>query len=272
MVFFRARLSSPPVCPRKAGMRHSAQHIFMRIFRIQHQTRLLALSGALISSLAGAELRADPADFASQPEPAPKTVLRGVFELSVGALVLPNAEVCSEEGCRRGDASPLLEGWALARFPGGIALGGGATLGLFPVTLPPQTQGDVFREDSRSYLTFEATGRYYFRDSARLKPWLGLGLGLVVLSDRFISAAEKSSQTRIGAPGYTINTEGLSYFGGTGFEFALSHRWSFGGSLRLGGFQFPSTPKRSPLGDEASLTGANFYASAGLNFAVHADL
>lgn len=244
----------------------------MRIFRLLPAPSYLVLSGTLIGGVAHAEANEEKSPPSASPSATPQPALEGLAELNLGALILPSAQICSEEGCRRGDASPLLEGWALVRFPRGFAVGAGATMGLFPVTIPPQPQGELFREDSRSYLTFDATGRYYFRPATSLRPWLGLGLGLVVVSDRFITDAEKSSQTRIGAPGYTISTEGFSYFCGGGVELALSRRWSIGGSLRLGGFLLPSTPKQSPLGDEASLTGANLYATAGLNFAVHGDL
>lgn len=202
---------------------------------------------------------------------SPKKVT-GQFEVGFGWLALPTAQVCSAESCSQGDTTPLIEIWNLVHFDSGFAVGAGVTLGLAPTSTMPQEDDGVDREHTRSYMTFEAIGRYYPRIFADWDVWIGPGLGLAVVTDRFISNENESSQIRIESPGFTLRSEALSLFLAGGVSYSLSKRWHIGGGARAGRFGLPQTPARSPLGDEASIVGPTFYVFAGLNISIHAEL
>ncbi len=138
--------------------------------------------------------------------------------------------------------------------------------------MPTEPEDDVQRDHTRSYMTFEAIGRYYPLAQMDFDVWIGPGIGLALVTDRFVSEEGRSSQIRIGSPGFALRSEALSYFLAGGLSYSLSKLWHVGGGVRAGRFLLPTTPAQSPLGDEASIVGPTFYFFGGLNIAVHAEL
>lgn len=202
----------------------------------------------------------------------PRRIL-GIAELGLGWLTLPSARICNAQHCAKTDTTPLIELWNLVQFDGAFALGGGITLGLFPTTgLPIDSPSDIERSHSRSYLTIEGLARYYPIQGDGFEFWLGAGLGLIVLSDAFVSQEGQSGDSYIGKPGVTLRSEGLSVFGATGLSFALDQYWHLGASTRLGAWQLPLEPARSPFGDAASMAGTTFFVYGGLSLALRAEL
>lgn len=198
--------------------------------------------------------------------------ITGMVEVGLGWLTLPRALVCGAESCKRGDTTPVVEIWNLIHLDWGLAFGAGASLGLIPTANTPQMADGLTRENSRSYLSLEGVARYYPELAAPLDLWVGAGLGLALVSDRFASDENTSTQSRIGTPGFTLRSEALSYFGGGGLSYDIDKRWFVGASARVGRYEFPETPERSPLGDEATIVGPTLFAVGTVSVSVHAEL
>ncbi len=196
--------------------------------------------------------------------------LHGMVEVGIGWLTLPDAEVCSvrtgETDCLRGDSSPALEAWQLFRLPPVLALGAGVMLGLTPTTdLPERQLEGIRREQSRRYLTIEATGRVYPYVRDAFEAWAGATAGLVVVSDSFDTETDSATdKPLIGSGGVIIRTEGFTSTLAGGLAYEVRRGWSVGGTLRVGAWFLPTDPKLSPLGDEASLAGRASYFVASL--------
>ena len=203
---------------------------------------------------------------------APQKII-GIAEVGLGWLTFPSATLCGSNGCSDGDTSPLVEIWNLVRFDWGIAVGAGLSLGLIPTTSTDAISTPaVERNHRRSYLGVEGVVRYYPITSDDFEFWLGPGLGLVVVSDSFVPAEGSQEVSLVGTPGITLRSEGLSLFGGLGGQYVLGENWAIGAGARAGVWQLPNEPSRSPMGDEASLRGTNFFFSAGLTVALRAEL
>lgn len=207
-----------------------------------------------------------------------KTVFRatGMAELGLGWLVLPGAKVCSartQNSCKRGDSSPMIEVWPLVRPTPRFAVGAGVSLGLIPTTdAPRQDPPGVQRDHSRGYLTVEGIGRYYAIVGERLEAWAGLTLGFVAVSDTFQSKNGLTDKALVGPRGVTIRTEGYTVGVAIGGAYSLSSHWSVGSTLRYGAWFLPRKPATDPLGDEASLVGRNSMFSLSLNVAYRIPL
>jgi hypothetical protein len=93
-----------------------------------------------------------------------------------------------------------------------------------------------------------------------------------VVSDNFSSRAGLSENAYVGNPGVTLFTEGLSLLAAVGFSVSLTEHWYVGGGLRGGVWRVPDNPVRSPLGDEASITGTNGVIYGGLSVAFRTKL
>jgi len=202
----------------------------------------------------------------------------GMAEVGLGWLTLPGAEVCVERGdnpnCTRGDSSLAVEAWQIFRLPSAVAVGGGVMLGLTPTTdAPAQSAPEVQRDHTRGYLTVEGTVRYYPYVGEALEGWLGLGGGLVIISDTFATREQSGQQKAlIGPAGVIVRTEGATFgmAGGLAYEFARN--WTFGGNLRMGSWFLPQEPASSPLGDEASLVGQISWFVVTVNVAYRVQL
>lgn len=210
-----------------------------------------------------------PGGFALDPEKieAPDRVT-GIAELGLGWLTLPRALVCGEgNACRRGDTTPLVEIWNLLRLDFGLAFGAGVGLGLVPTTdAPRENPPGIERNHRRGYMTIESMVRYYPWLTGDVEGWVGVGGGLVIVSDRFVPDREQR-YAFVGTPGVTLRTEGLSLFGALGASVVLSEYWTLGFVGRAGIWRLPDEPARSPFNDEASLSGTNTIVYAGISVA-----
>ncbi len=200
----------------------------------------------------------------------------GMAELGLGWLVLPGAKVCSartQNSCKRGDSSPMIEVWPLVRPTPRWALGAGVSLGLIPTTdAPRQDPPGVQRDHSRGYLTIESVGRYYALTGQHVEAWGGVTVGFVVVSDTFTSKRGLTDKALVGPRGVTIRTEGYTVGLALGASYRLSSNWSVGSTLRYGAWLLPKKPATDPLGDEASLVGRNDMFSLSLNVAYRIPL
>jgi hypothetical protein len=184
----------------------------------------------------------------------------GIIEGGAGILTLPAAEVCVERssGCKQGDLSFAPETWQLYRPNTSFAFGAGIVLGLIPTAHPPhEDPPGIERDQTRSYLTFEGTVRYYPVVLKTVEWWIGLTGGMVVVNDSFQVVAEEDDRALLGPRGVTIRTEGASVGFATGFAYELTSHWSFIGTARYSEWFLPTVPARDAFGDEASLTGTN---------------
>lgn len=195
--------------------------------------------------------------------------LTGMAEFGIGALSLPAAKVCTDRTsgkCKQGDTSLMLEAWQLLRTSKRLAAGAGVTLGLFPVAdVPPNTAPNVQRDHKRSYFSAEAILRWYFYSSPQWETWAGATGGLVVIADTYSSREALSEWSLPGPRGVTTRTEGFTLGCALGISRPIIGDWSLGASLRYGFWNLPSTPSRSPFGDEASLSGRNSMFLLGLS-------
>ncbi len=235
----------------------------------------LRLFSCLVMS--GCWLAAPSANAEPTPLPEPRDLVRphGAAEFGFGLLTLPGAEVCVDvsQGCETGDTSLELHAWQLFRVSQELALGAGLTMALTPSTdAPRRDPPGITRDHARRYLTIEATGRYYALVQRSFESWLGATSGLVVLSDRFTPQNTEDDRALIGAPGVTIRTEGLTVGLAGGVDVALAPNWSLGTSLRMALWFLPSESARSPLGDEASLSGRVLMFDLGLSVAYRLNL
>ena len=194
----------------------------------------------------------------------------GAVEFGIGILALPDARVCGEAGCDRGDVSLEVDAWPLFRASPSFALGAGLTLALTPTQDVPQGDQPFPRDHSRRYFQAEGMGRYYFLHGQSLEAWTGLSAGLVVVSDNFRTRGGTSDITLIGADSANIATEGLSLGWGAGVTFGVSDALQVGGTLRIASWLLPSSHERISFGEEASLGDRVTMINASLVVAYHA--
>jgi hypothetical protein len=210
---------------------------------------------------------ADDSEDADEPNPLSTERLRdpysrpyGMADFGVGVLALPDAEVCvsgNAADCRSGDMSLELSAWPLFRASRHWAFGAGVTLALTPTTTPPQNDSATFpRDHSRNYYMAELTARYYPVASPSFEAWGGLTSGLIVVSDNFqVKGGDATSQPFVGPTGVNVATEGFTMALAGGLNWGWTERLRLGGMLRVGNWFLPDERARTPLGDEASLSG-----------------
>jgi hypothetical protein len=178
----------------------------------------------------------------------------GVVEFGVGVLALPDARVCGDAGCDRGDVSVEVDAWPLFRASPRFAVGAGLTLALTPTQDVPQGGDQAFpRDHSRRYFQAEGIGRYYLLHGQALEAWSGLSAGLVVVSDNFRTRGGTRDVTLIGTDSANIATEGLSLGWAAGVTFGVSDALQVGGTLRIASWLLPTKHERISFGEEASL-------------------
>ena len=177
----------------------------------------------------------------------------GAIEFGVGVLALPDARVCGDGGCDRGDVSLEVDAWPLFRASPNFAVGAGITLALTPTQDVPQRNVPIPREHSRRYFQAEGIGRYYLVHGQALEWWLGASAGLVVVSDNFRTRSAPPDLTLIGQDSANIATEGLTLGVGTGVTFGVNDVLQIGGTLRLARWILPSSHESIAFGEEASL-------------------
>jgi len=243
-----------------------------------HGFRMIALSAVLVVTSSPALAEEDEAANGVNPSPAR---LRGGFaaldrphgmiEGGAGILTLPGAEVCVERstGCKEGDLSFAPETWQLFRPNTDFAIGAGIVLGLIPTAQPPHEDPEgIERDQTRSYLTFEGTARYYPVVLQKIEWWIGIHGGMVVVQDNFQVVSDRpDDRALLGPRGVTIRTEGGSIGIGTGVAYELATHWSATFTIRYSEWFLPTVPARDSFGDEASLTGKNEVISGALGLA-----
>jgi hypothetical protein len=194
----------------------------------------------------------------------------GAVEFGVGVLALPDAKVCGEAGCDRGDVSVEVDAWPLFRASPRFAVGAGLTLALTPTQDVPQGDQPFPRDHSRRYFQAEGIGRYYLLHGRALEAWSGLSAGLVVVSDNFRTRGGTRDVTLIGGDSANIATEGLSLGWAAGMTFGVSDQLQIGGTLRIASWLLPSTHERISFGEEASLADRVTMINVSLVVAYHA--
>jgi hypothetical protein len=194
----------------------------------------------------------------------------GAVEFGIGILALPDARVCGEAGCDRGDVSLEVDAWPLFRASPSFAVGAGLTLALTPAQDVPQGDQLFPREHSRRYFQAEGIGRYYLLHGQGLEAWTGLSTGLVVVSDNFRTKGGSGDVTLIGSDSANIATEGLSLGLAAGVTFGVSEALQIGGTLRIANWFLPSRHERIAFGEEASLADRVTMINAALVIAYHA--
>ncbi len=236
-----------------------------------------ALCAALVCGATPA--LAEPEDSSNGVNPSPERLRsgfaaldrpHGMIEGGAGILTLPGAEVCVERstGCKQGDLSFAPETWQLYRGNTSFAFGAGIVLGLIPTAHPPhEDPAGIERDQTRSYLTFEGTARYYPVVLQKIEWWIGITGGMVVVNDNFQVVAERDDRALLGPRGVTIRTEGGSIGFATGLAYELTSHWSFTGTARYSEWFLPTEPAHDSFGDEASLKGPNEVLSVAFGLA-----
>jgi hypothetical protein len=194
----------------------------------------------------------------------------GAVEFGIGVLALPDAEVCGDAGCDRGDVSLEVDAWPLFRASPNWAVGAGLTLALTPTQDVPQGNQPIPREHSRRYFQAEGIGRYYLLHGPALELWSGLSAGLVVVSDNFRTRGSEPDVPLIGSDSANIATEGLTLGWAAGVTLGVTEVLQIGGTLRLASWLLPSSHERISFGEEASLANRVTMINVALVVAYHA--
>jgi len=182
-----------------------------------------------------------------------------------GVLVLPGAELCLRaENCTKSRPSLLFSAWPLYRTSEHFAFGAGLTLGFSPKHEVIDLTSSVPRSHSSTFFIAEGTARYLPISGPSFETWLGPTLGFVVVSDSFQIEQNQPDQHFVGENGSSVATEGFAFGAAAGAQWALVPGLKLGGMLRLGYWLLPETPRRTALGDTASLAGGVPFVAAGL--------
>jgi hypothetical protein len=282
LVFYAAARcpASPSEQGSCAGALRDATFVFMA-GPLKLPLALLCVAGVAVSNQAAAQ----ESESAASPAVAPSGGVAaqgslagrdrdfqrpyGAVEFGVGVLALPDARVCGEAGCDRGDLSLEVDAWPLFRASPSFAVGAGLTLALTPTQDVPQGDQPFPRAHSRRYFQAEGIGRYYLLHGQALEVWSGLSAGLVVVSDNFWTRAGHEVAL-IGTDSANIATEGLSLGWAAGITFGVSEQLQIGGTLRIASWLLPSRHERISFGEEASLADRVTMINASLVVAYHA--
>lgn len=194
---------------------------------------------------------------------------------------MPWAAVCTTAECVRGDGSLVFHLLGLFHFHRHWAVGLGGHLALWPLAQPslPDDATSTGREVSRDYYALTLEARYFpwrTRVGAptprTLEPYVGVDLGIALLSDRYHSPPfDASGAVRIGEPGYLLRNQGLLARALFGADWGLSRHLALGLTLRAGVVWFAER-KITPLGDQSTVTGWNFIIEPTLNIKAYLDL
>jgi hypothetical protein len=177
----------------------------------------------------------------------------GTIEFGIGVLALPDARVCGEAGCDRGDVSLEVDASPLFRASPSFAVGAGMMLALTPTQDVPQGDQAFPRDHSRRYFQAEGIGRYYLAHGRTFELWAGLSAGLVVVSDNFKTHSAPLDVALIGGESANIATEGVSVGLATGVTFGVNDALQVGGTLRFANWFLPSAHQSISFYEEASL-------------------
>jgi hypothetical protein len=187
-----------------------------------------------------------------------------VAEADLGVIALPGAPIsASRRGGEvpfvtigRGDATLLVGLKALARVSREFELGAGLRFGPSP-TADDEYGGatGLLRTHSRSYMLISSEARYIPVRYGDFEGWMGALVGLTVIADRYTTKNGTSVPTILGERTVTIRSEGLSMGVQGGVLWNLSDHWVTGFVMRASAWMMPRTPRCSPIGDCATLSG-----------------
>lgn len=185
-----------------------------------------------------------------------------MFQLSIGLLALPAAEVCEQTtvDCEPGETSLAFSLDNLGRLSD-FAFGAGITwaFGLRPGgPAPGDPDGSLGRQHSRSYFLVQGHFRYYPPPLGSFDWWVGSSMGLVVVNDAWSTLADREPYADtdfVGPRAQNLVTEGVSFGSGIGGHITLSDRWMLGTHFRYSNWVLPSDREVTPQQDLASLAG-----------------
>lgn len=112
------------------------------------------------------------------------------------------------------------------------------------------------RTHSRSYVSFGGEFRYVPLHTRFFEAWVGGGVGVIIIADRFGTEAGDPLPGFFGDHAVTLRTEGLSTGIQAGVDWIISDHFVAGFTFRLNHWFLPSTPTCSPIGDCTTLTGS----------------
>lgn len=204
----------------------------------------------------------------------PPVFPEALIEVGAGVVILPSAELCASPAsrCAEGDASIEVHARHFYRPEPWYGIGGGLMLAFSPRTDLPKPSYLDNRDESRGYLTGEASFRYYPYVADTLQVWVGASAGFVVVRDAMLLPVSPDSSGVVGAQQETLATLGVALGLGVGISTTLADDWSAGGSLTLSDWLFPNDREQGPIGNEASLAGQVISVNLGIDVAYHIDL
>ncbi len=183
-----------------------------------------------------------------------------VFQLGVGLLALPAAEVCPTlASCEPGETSVAIDIRSLGRY-GDFGFGAAITwaFGLGTDAARGDFDGSLGREHARSYFQVEGQFRYYLPTFRAWEWWAGAHLGGVVVNDSWSTLADREPYADtdfVGPRAMTLATEGFVFGVGAGGHWRFADNWIFGTRFRYSNWVLPAQRELTPIGDTASLAG-----------------
>lgn len=223
------------------------------------RTAVLPLAAILALGVAR-EARADDAQTSQRARIARDRGLPyTMFELRGGVLALPAAEVCpaSPDECSTGEISltvGVANYYQFGPWGFGAGINWATTLRSDAARGAPQLE----RDHSRSYFLIEGYFRYLFVREKKWEFWASGSVGGVGINDSWSTKGDREPVAEvqfIGPKANTIGTIGFSFGPGVGGAYMLVDNLSLGAALRYENWFLPFTPKTSPEGDVASISG-----------------
>lgn len=246
--------------------------VIMRL-RMRKNIRSGLAAGLAMSALLGASTLARPAAADDSGDGAPSHEEKRVpnrekphtlASLEGGVIALPNAPISTTQRggdtpfgqIGAGDATLNVGVRLLYRASPWFAFGAGAGYGPSP-TSDDQYGGKsgIKRTHSRSYLTLSAEARVIPLRYGDFEGWAGALVGGVVVLDRFKTDTGVSGPSFLGEKEVTMRTEGITIGVEVGGSYYFGESWSIGVTGRGHEWFLPDTPRCSPIGDCATLSG-----------------
>jgi hypothetical protein len=188
-----------------------------------------------------------------------------VVVFDTGVLLTPGTEVCLRpENCTDPRPGLLFNAWPLYRTSERFEFGAGLGFGLTPKHEVIDLTSQVPRTHTSNVFMAEGAARYLPITGPLFETWLGVTTGFMVLNDRFQIEQNQPEQHFVGENGSSLSSEGFALGAAAGMNWALGSGIHLGGMLRGGLWFLPSTPKRTALGDTASLDGVVPMLAVGL--------
>ncbi|HEX7602501.1 MAG TPA: hypothetical protein VF316_12885 [Polyangiaceae bacterium] len=112
------------------------------------------------------------------------------------------------------------------------------------------------RTHSRSYVSFGGEFRYVPLHTRFFEAWVGGGLGVIIIADRFGTQAGDPMPGFFGDHTVTLRTEGLSTGIQAGVDWIISDHFVAGFTFRANHWFLPTNSTCSPIGDCTTLVGS----------------